>query len=358
MLILSGPYYTWESSVGTLCIACLLFLFIFNRQSIISDNNILLCLLLLILLLYAYGIYDLHLYFYAPLLVFLFLLDEKKKCDFWETYTKIYAYIILVSFIIYLLVVFVSFPLHYDVIDPIAKTKNYGYRAYPFLLISMTSEPIANLRFHGVFDEPGVVGTISAIILLVEKFNLKKWTNIVLLVSGLFTFSFFFVSISIFFLFLNCRIKYIILIIGVFLFFYQFTKDDPALNQLIYSRFEFDQQRGIAANNRSSVVFDYNYSSFLHSNDVFLGRGDGSVAEISNGISTYKAVIYERGIIYFTLAIVFFLLNALLKIKDKKNFILYCLLLLSSIYQRPDFFSPIFFFLYITSVSKLAVIRH
>lgn len=47
-------------------------------------------------------------------------------------------------------------------------------------------------QIFGMYDEPGVVGTIAGAILMTRQFNFKKWINIPIFIAGILSFSLFF----------------------------------------------------------------------------------------------------------------------------------------------------------------------
>jgi predicted RNA-binding protein with RPS1 domain len=84
----------------------------------------------------------------------------------------------------------------YSLIDPLNPLKDFLYKQYPFLVMPNEVINVEFPRFYGVFDEPGVIGTFAGIMLFAERYNLKKISNIILFVSGVFSFSLFFILLS------------------------------------------------------------------------------------------------------------------------------------------------------------------
>lgn len=77
-------------------------------------------------------------------------------------------------------------------IQPLNKAKQASYLAYTFYVTTNQWGADILPRFFGYYDEPGVVGTLSGLILMTRKFNLKKLINIPIFIGGLLSFSLFF----------------------------------------------------------------------------------------------------------------------------------------------------------------------
>lgn len=79
----------------------------------------------------------------------------------------------------------------YRVINALNTLKSYDYMAYAFFVMPSKTFDILP-RFFGMYDEPGVVGTIAGAILMTRQFNFKKWINIPIFIAGILSFSLFF----------------------------------------------------------------------------------------------------------------------------------------------------------------------
>ena len=58
---------------------------------------------------------------------------------------------------------------------------NYG--------LFLQGEGSNSFRFYSMFDEPGVVGTLGTFLLFANRYDFRKWYNIVMILSCLLTFS-------------------------------------------------------------------------------------------------------------------------------------------------------------------------
>ena len=116
----------------------------------------------------------------------------------------------------------------------------YIYNNYMLFVMDATR---SYYRFYSVFDEPGVLGTLSAFILYGNKYDFKKKENIVILIGCLFTYSMAFYMITLLgWLYQSARsfkrliisIVVIILIVGALVYL---MADDQAFQQSVIERF-------------------------------------------------------------------------------------------------------------------------
>lgn len=68
------------------------------------------------------------------------------------------------------------------------------YTVYPLLVLD---KGVDILRFYGPFNEPGVVGTLGAVLLCTQKFNFKDWRTLIILLAGVLSMSLFFFALVI-----------------------------------------------------------------------------------------------------------------------------------------------------------------
>ena len=111
---------------------------------------------------------------------------------------------------------------------------------------SVLLKGVFDLRLCGLFNEPGFLGTIIALILIIEKCNLKKVGNVIMLIAGVLTFSFAFYVILIIY-FLMRMLKRPLTVIAIFSIFAVF------MNYIQNIRFENSQVQYIV----NHFVFDF-----------------------------------------------------------------------------------------------------
>ena len=191
-------------------------------------------------------------------------------------------------------------------------------------------------RFSSIFDEPGVVGTLNGLLLSVIGISKNNIRSIIILLTGLISFSLAFYVILILYLILNFNFKQSIAI-GLIILGLGIVTGDK-LNSLIKSRLLIEDWQ-LAGDNRTSAVFDSYFHYFLKSGgkDLIFGKGPGSFFHIkeAEGVATYKIVIIDYGIIGVSLMLLFYLLCVFRENNSRLGWF-YFLILLLCFYQRPE----------------------
>ena len=211
---------------------------------------------------------------------------------------------------------------------------------------------VDTFRFHGPYDEPGVVGTFCSIILCVNKFNLRKVENVICLIAGICSFSFFFtivVSVYAFFYygFIERNNKLLLLLLVIGSVFYLKTKDDELIYNTLWHRFEYNQdEKKIEGINRMSDEADVFYNNLSFTEYMF-GGDEEKYQKVVEGSASYKSVIVSNGVIFLILYLSFYILYAKSKATKRLAFILFLFVLLGNTFQRPDIYGAVNFFLYI-----------
>lgn len=267
----------------------------------------------------------------------------------YSNYYKIFVYTLIPAFFIYLLVIVLGVDLPSFSVAPLNLEKIGSYRSYG-LLISLIDSPY---RFCGLYDEPGVVGTIIGIILLIERFDFSKWENVVLAVIGVSTFSMFYFAICAVYILIFGSIKYkVTLGILIFCAICIFWNND-LIYDLIFRRFTLIDGKFVG-NTRDSLGFSDWYDWFKTTPSYLTGLGHGKGVEMNPGGCSYKQIVVDYGIIYFILYIISFYLLSKKHFTNLKILIVYSILFLSTLYQRPFIgnISYVFFFIVSSSLIK------
>ncbi|WP_294142900.1 hypothetical protein [uncultured Sanguibacteroides sp.] len=210
-------------------------------------------------------------------------------------------------------------------------------------------------RVSGILGEPGGVGTVAWLILLIERCNFKILRNRLILYTGLISFSLaFYVLFSLTFLFfllyekkeklfdrkLLTVLAFLIILGGTSLF-----------DSLIASRFtKLDKTESIELQLRARATTEDFFKFFLRQDyiSIFLGRGNDVSNEEIGGVNfgvTYMSYLYLYGVANAIL--MFWLIYSIFRIylPGKESFI-FLLLILASFYQRPYIFNGNYFFLF------------
>lgn len=210
-------------------------------------------------------------------------------------------------------------------------------------------------RFSSIFDEAGVVGTLSGLILSVTGISTRNVKSLIILLTGLISFSLAFYLILIINLLFTLNLKKAVLIISV-IFAISFISG-TLFNDLISSRLDFKNGR-LAGDNRTSIDFDAYVDSFLAEGgrNLIFGMGDGYAATINEveGVSSYKTVIVNFGIIGTGLILFFYLFSVYTICNSKEGWFLAFIFIISA-YQRPDLIS---LFTIVIFIGGLRYLKH
>ncbi|MBN1186614.1 MAG: hypothetical protein JXB49_30335 [Bacteroidales bacterium] len=193
-----------------------------------------------------------------------------------------------------------------------------------------------SFRYFSVFDEPGVVGTVCAILISYKAIEIKTFQGKVILLSGLLSFSLAFYIILIFNLIYYFNKKHIILFVLIF-FTLSFLPEDNVIKISIIERLQFADGQ-LSGDNRTVKAFDNNYEYFLEEGgrDLWFGRGvlADQYDDIDNaGGSSYKYLVYRHGIVGVMLFIAFFTFVTLSIAPIKRGYF-YLIVFILLAYQR------------------------
>lgn len=334
----------------------------------ISRENLVSCFLCFLM----YSVLDLfHLNDLASLLVFaarhvflvwlVILLSDDEKVELMRMFTKIYVVIVGFSLLFFALYQF-GVELPYSIVKYETNTSYPDFKCYPFLLVQNEYQLIS--RFQSVFLEPGHLGMISALLLYVDGYRLKRSEGVILCLSILLSLS----LAAYMLLVVGFMLHYVmvhkgmlkhvvlslmwILVVFVLALFYYMYNPDAAFSQRIVERLEFDEDKGFKGNNRTSASFDSYYEHFYQTSDCLIGVGPTEYNLASwggrskDGSSSYKVFIVQHGLIGLFLLILFF---SMYTYQHKSKLLLGLLLLyIASFWQRPYALWEVELFLFIS----------
>lgn len=261
-----------------------------------------------------------------------FLTSEKLMINSYNKCIKIFVWTTTISAIVYLLVIVLGVNLPHHTIAPLNTLKDCSYDAYPFLVVY---KGIESFRFFGCFDEPGVIGTICAVILLMRKFNLKQKENILILIFGIISFSLFFYIVCMLYILLFAQAKYKILLLSIFIALSLYVSQESLLYELIFARMQFEDGM-MVGNNRDLGLDEYWYESFKNSEDYWWGLGHRTKEMYNPGGASYKDRIIEFGAVFFFAYVAAFIMYGIHKLRPSlKNILIYILIICSVLFQRP-----------------------
>ena len=352
------PYFVWEIAdnnyVNFMASALLAFCFYLNCK-IKVDNIHYFVFLLGLLLFYAYkseanftGVVSLCLVAFTPFANNAFY---SKTFDF---FTTIYAVITTISIIVLILSLL-------GIISPIStieapdETNAIGYYSiYPLLV----TQPLI-FRFYGVFDEPGVIGTLSAILLICKRLDLRDWRSVVIMIAGIISMSMFFYLIIFAYLAIKLFVENsggkfgVVLVFLFFAIFYLATSNNEIMKETLWSRFAWDSETGFFEGENRMHGKDIMYDEIKGTSEFWFGVKNRELYLLSvEGSSSYKNVIALNGVIFFSLYILFYFLIGLKYKPNWFSFLSYCLVVSTTIYQRPNTFSFVWLFLFLCVVKN------
>lgn len=354
LFALSNPYFFWGIPVNILaCLALPPILFI-NKSHLLKSNTLGATILTICYALIFIRHLESFLGALFILMIPLFLLLNKELIiKSYTNFIKILSVVSSLSLITYLLVVFLHITIPYKEIQAINELKEFTYLQYPFLIIENIERGLNITRFYGVYDEPGVIGSLAAVILCKERFDFKNKKHLIpIFIAGILTFSLYFYIISLVFILFFSKTKWLI----IFSFFICISTPllyrSSDLRTLVFNRFIVEDGRW-QGNSRYSSSFQQWYNEYRHTPNYLLGKGMGYNLIVNKGGASYRDIITNYGIILFSLYMIGWCSLSYYQ-TNKKEWLLSCFLIFSFIYQRPFIFdlSIIYTFLFICFYHK------
>lgn len=343
------PWFLWDNSFFYMTfLVFLLFGLCFDRivnKTFLYSKQILLifCLVFYFLIFASFGEFRFSSLVVILIFLLMFVVSEKEKKEVLRLITKILGVIIFIS-----LIAWISHNYLYTL--PMSGFLQYGTgkgdegvnSLENYILFVQNKKESLN-RFYSVFDEPGVLGTLSGFVLLANRYDLKKKINIIILLGGLFSFSLAFVFITVIgVLLLNLKssimlMKGLIIMLLLVVMTFFFFKDNETFQSVVIDRILNMNESGV--DSRTSDMLNSVFENLLNSSDFFIGKGTSFFKEnplLFSG-QGYKIFIIEYGIIGFALVLLMYL--AIIKEQSKIGYV--CLLIyLLSFLQRPFLFTP------------------
>lgn len=340
------PYFLWKVELLGLVIVLSFILISFIRCKSISGVNITFFLGILSLFL-VFAIRDGKNIFgitSVGLLCFILLFPSWYLCRIFNCFIKIYAALIIPSIVVYILVMFVGVSIPSQIIEPLNALKDYDYTQYPFLVM-INRVDVGMFRFMAYFDEPGVVGTISGVLLFMHGLRLNRWETYPILISGLFSLSlaFYLMLFVNILLFQSFKVKFVFVLLLSALAVYFAT--DEVVGKLIFERLEIEDGE-LAGINRTTSTMDTFMKRFVSSDKFWFGYGNNYAQKVVNeGGASYKDLLVNYGLFGFLSLIIISMFGAIKRLGFSIDLLIYVTVWGAIIYQRPFIFNLIYFFL-------------
>lgn len=348
-----GAYFFWNVSIGymSLFVSCLGYMYIKNDPNSHIPHNVYKAFVCLVL----YSIWDRDIFsqlnmgniIYCFPILFVLMIPSMKKQRLLVFCSKGLAIISGISLIAFIALFFTELPNIGEIVDETTEDVNsyYNYTNYVVLL----KGAFYDIRFNAIFREPGHLAMISSYFLFANRFDLRKWYNITLLIVIFFTLSLagyillligysfnllltdgfkrFCKRIFIFIAFLFIAVMWIV----------NYDDGDNIVNDLIVARLEYDEEKGIEGNNRVGGRTDQVFSEAIQNGSAIIGVGRDEQAHLASiGKVTgagYKIHILSKGFIGTFLIFSFYYILA--RGASYRKFAFYMLLLYCiSFWQR------------------------
>lgn len=365
LLITLNPYYVWgffkEAYVAVLLVLLSLSVFF---KSVFSVKKALLSVPVFFLVFAYFMLNEASFsgsFAFALGVVFIFSIDNKYLLSVFSGFKIIYSIVLLPGLVLWVLHYFIGNDFLYlgqiaDEINPnqLKAEAGQGYALYPFTVVLDYMLNLPVYRFMGPFDEPGRVGTVSAIILAVNNFKFKSKSDYVVLLSGLASFSLAFYMLLFIYLAVvsSLSYKYFLTVFCFILFVLVAANFNETVSRYTVDRISISDGK-LSGDNRSNTNLDNYYSAWLNGSTTQLLSGIPEY--ISDGSSSWKEVAVKTGLIGFSILLAVLLFGFFSVGVGGYNYILlaaFLLVFLASFYQRPEILNPLVMLLFLLGLIK------
>ncbi len=278
-------------------------------------------------------------------LPFIFSTDKFFVIEVYKRFRTIFVVLISLSLVSYLLVhLGIGLP-YYISPPPPRNTIDYSYYIYPFYTCPTVTDwrALGIERFTGLFDEAGTVGTISFLLLFIEKGNFKRIGNIILLVAGILSFSLFFYGALFILLTYNMFTghvkKWVRILYGIIIAASLYAiATNEITNEMIWKRVQWDSSEGgIVGDDRS----EYELSQYVHSikgtSKYYFGAPE-MTSKFNESASIEKAIV-SHGFITVALYFLFWAFYSFKYLRRSRAWLLFLVVFFVTMYNRPTMFS-------------------
>jgi hypothetical protein len=347
ILLSIQPWFVWgftEWNVRIISILTILLSLTLIKYSSIRQNYfIALFYFLSVMILSFGGMSGYKLPTHVELAMFIFILSFSKHLltRVLSKFETLLSYLFLGGIFLYIILLFADLPYFY--LQPLNHSKLGVYRGYLFLLKNQDNYTYSAFRFMSVFDEPGVIGSLLALLISYKDFKFDNFRDNVFIIAGLLSFSLVFYIVLIINVFYSKYIKWrtILLLSLFFLSLYNFVPG--FMKNVLLDRVYSDGGMSIQ-DNRSTSSFLYKYDQFKSEGEktVIFGMGPNSIQELSQvielNVSSYKTIVYQYGYFGLCFFMLFFLISTWKLAPTRRGIYFYLIFLLVG-WQRPGVYS-------------------
>lgn len=293
----------------------------------------------------------------------LFLLDHKHQKQILEAIKDILFILVLIGVLFHISGIVAG--LRLPEITTVYIDDRY-YHVYPLIVYQYGLESI---RFASIFDEPGYLGTIIGLLLLLEGFNLNNFKNIVLFIGGVFTLSLaFYIFAALGFVtssiykknFKTLLFSVIAVVVVILVLSYYF----PDVLEFFLNRKEFNSLGGGEFEDSRGGIEAFNENIKIISSRPFLNQlfGNGFDAPLLlfkyNTVSIASSSIYRLIFQIGFLGVIYLILFILINVEKKYVPIVFALAFILSLYQRPQIFEPMYIIMLAFVMKSSSRVKH
>lgn len=218
-------------------------------------------------------------FFRAAIIIGVICLKDEFKRDLFKCFCKTLSVILIISIPAWLLFL-AGVPFSSGPAVDLGDGFHYIYN-YKFFIVSYGASFHTFPRFASVFLEPGWIGTICCFVLFGLRFNKKEITTYLCLLGLLLS-----VSLSaivnltvcgVLWILFNNKHKWLTLSLmflslsGIFYFGSSYNNGNNRINELIIDRLVFDEDLGIAGNNRTTEDFENYFKEVMTGPNKWFG---------------------------------------------------------------------------------------
>lgn len=339
------PFYYKVLQIVTMGCCPLGIVALISQKKIIIPRNIFIVILPFVFwsysVFYNYGNIEIAIDTFTLIVILSFILfSTNLKIEIFNLFYNIIQVTNLISVIIFLIYIlqinigFETVPYYFEL-----QQGNY-IKWFIFAIYKSNSE----LRLCSIFNEPGALGTVCALLFIARFSYSTLFEKILLVVTIICTFSMagfllLFIFTAMYMIRKNPQnIIFLGLFIALFLAIPNIDFRNDYINGLT-KRFAITEN-GFEGNNRTKPYFDNLFRNFMMSNKKWVGYGKNY--PIGSGTLSYKTYIVEYGIIGFGFWICSWILAGIKAAKTNKDCVIFLIIFLISLYQRPKLIASIY----------------
>lgn len=276
-------------------------------------------------------VFGIYIFFCFLPAIHLFLLPVKYKKALLNFCTKWYAVFLLLSILLYFITDFIPFPSPLPMVD-VGRNNFYPPFINYFFYIKPTINPYDVSRFNAFFLEPGHLSLSTTFFIVANKLDFKNnrylWIMLFAIIISLSLAGYVLLAIS-WVLFKSNGFKGVLITIIIFSGLYMggqiWNEGDNHLNNKIFARLEYNDEKGIEGNNRTDDRTDWIFDNLISSGKILTGLPDAENKYVFG--AGFKKYFIQFGLIAAILVFVYYW-NLISPGCDKKYAIKFFLLII------------------------------